>query len=393
MVPVLPSQVWNMIVLKVAARESVDRQRTLGGEVTAILRLLTINKPILSLARAAVALLGRAAIRCTVAQIPRAILAFEHARELRVVGESEDARVQEIQEGRVQDDQAAIDALIASEALAKTGGRFRMFVSDDTDSASKMRWLPTIPRREGPQSAVMVVCECYERAFETVAANLAKCYDAGWMTHLVIDYLGKRDEGGPLASGFPPLARFQGGAGLRVTLQRGDFEAPAWQEANLQLFQSTSVTWLELMDSDLVSVPPVRGFPNLKRFDVLECVFPDADTGVLRPLLHAPAPPIEYLSLVGCDAVDDASPIATLTKLSTLVIQECRGDYPYFDDEAGILLKDRLLVGELNKGGTGCLCKIIVRRLGIRKAEREAMVQCDSECCWPCDCGECSDCE
>jgi hypothetical protein len=393
MVPVLPSQVWNMIVLKVAAPESVDRQEALGGEVTAILQLLTINKPILSLARAAVALLGRAGIRCTVAQIPHAILAFEHARELRVVGESEDARVQETQEGRVQDDQAALDVL-ASEALAKTGGRFRMFVSDDTDS-SKMRWLPTIPRRESPQSAVMVVCECFERAFETVAANLAECYDAGWMTHLAIDYLGKRDEGGPLASGFPPLARFQGGAGLRVTLQRGDFEALASQEANLQLFQSTSVTWLELMYSDLVSVPPVRGFTNLKRFDVVECAFPDADTGVLRPLLHAPAPPIEYFSLVGCDAVDDASPIVALTKLTTLEIQECRGDYPYFDDAAGVLLKNRLLAGELNKDGTGCLCQVIVRRLGIRKAEREAaaMVQCNSECCWPCDCGECSDCE
>ena len=368
MLPVLPSQVWNMIVLKVAARESVDRQRTLGGEVTAILRLLTINKPILSLARAAVALLGRAGIRCTVAQIPHAILAFGHARELRIVGESE------VEDGR--DDQAALDALVASEALAKTGGRFRVFVSDVTDSASKMGWLPMLPRREGPEeSAVMVVCECYEtKTFETAAANLAKNYDAGWMTHLVIDYLGGRDEGGPLASGFPTLGRFQGGAGLRVTLQQGDFEALDSQEANLQHFQSTCVTWLELMYSDSVSVPPVRGFPNLKRLDVIECVFANlanADADVLRPLSYAPVPPIEYLAVVGCDGVDDASPIVALTNLSTLVMYECRGEYPDFDHDAGVLLKNKLLAGELNKGGTGRLCKLLVRRLGIRKAENE----------------------
>ncbi len=211
----------------------------------------------------------------------------------------------------------------------------------------------------------------------------------------MIDYLGGRDEGGPLASGFPTLARFQGGAGLRVTLQHGDFEAPVPQEANLQHFQSTSVTWLEIMDSGLVSVPPVRGFPNLKRLDVIVCVFPNADADVLRPLLDAPVPAIEYLAIVGCDGVDDASPIVALTKLSTLEMHECKGHYPDFDDAAGLLLKDKLLAGELNKGGTGCLCKILVRRLRIRKTEREAtaMVQCDSECCGPCECGECSDCE
>jgi hypothetical protein len=58
----------------------------------------------------------------------------------------------------------------------------------------------------------------------------------------------------------------------------------------------------------------------------------------------------------------------------------------------------RLLVGEKEtwkRRGTGRLCKLLVRRLGIRKAEREAtgMVQCDAECCGPCECGECSDCE
>jgi hypothetical protein len=390
-VPVLPSHVWNMIVLKVAARESAARQRTRGGEVKAILRLLTINKAMVTLARAAVALLGLAAIRCTVAQIPHAILVFEHARELRVIG-GRVQEIQEFQERQVQDDQAALDALLASEALAKTGARFRMFVSDDTDG-SDLGWLPMLPRREGRESAVMVVCKCYEKAFESVAANLAKCYNAGWMAHLVIDYLGKRDEGGPLASGFPALARFQGGEGLRVTIQQADFEALDTHEATVQHFQSTSVTWLELMYSDLVSVPPVRGFPNLTRLDVIECLFPNSDADVLRPLLDAPVPPIEYLAIERCDGVDDASPILALTKLSTLVIQECGGDYPYFDDAAKILLKDKLLAGELNKGGTGCLCKVIVRRLGIRKAEREAMAQCDSECCWLCDCGECSDCE
>jgi hypothetical protein len=387
-----------MIVLKVAARESVNGQRTRGGEVTALLLLLTVNKATVTLARDAVSLLGRAGIRCTVAQIPHAIGAFGHARELRVVGESE------VEDGR--DDQAALDALVASEALAKTGGRFRVFVSDVTDSASNMGWLPMLPRREGPEegaesaeSAAMVVCECYEtKTFETAAANLAKNYDAGWMTHLVIDYLGGRDEGGPLASGFPTLGRFQGGAGLRVTLQQGDFEALDSQEANLQHFQSTSVTWLELMYSDSVSVPPVRGFPNLKRLDVIECMFAkwaNADADVLRPISDAPVPRIEYLAVVGCDGVDDASPIVALTNLGTLVMHECRGEYPDFGDAAGVLLKNRLLAGELNKSGTGRLCKLLVRRLGIRKAEREAigLVQCDSECCGPCECGECSDCE
>ena len=400
-VPALPSQVWSAIVLKVAARGSVngERQRARGREVAALLLLLTVNKATVSLARAAVSLLGRAGIRCTVAQIPHAIRAFGHARELRVVGESDGA-----EDGR--DDQAAIDALVASDALAKTGGRFRVFVSDVTDTSSKMGWLPMLPRREGPEesaesaeSAVMVVCECYKtKTFETVAANLAKNFDAGWMTHLVIDYLGGRDEGGPLASGFPTLARFQGGAGLRVTLQQGDFDALDSHEANLQHFQSTSVTWLELMYSDAVSVPPVRGFPNLKRLDVIGCVFAKwahAGADVLRPLSDAPVPPIEYLAVVGCDGVDDASPVAALTNLSTLVMHECRGYYPDFDDAAGVLLKNKTLAGELNKGGTGRLCKLLVRRLGIRKAEREAtgMVQCDSECCGPCECGECSDCE
>ena len=76
-------------------------------------------------------------------------------------------------------------------------------------------------------------------------------------------------------------------------------------------------------------------------------------------------------------------------------MHECQGDYPHFDDAASDVLKGKLLAGELNGGGTGRLCKVLVRRLGIRKPEREAagMVQCDSECCGPCECGECSDCE
>jgi hypothetical protein len=85
------------------------------------------------------------------------------------------------------------------------------------------------------------------------------------------------------------------------------------------------------------------------------------------------------------------------------VMHECRGDYPDFDEAAIVVLKGKL-VDEggsggggrvLNVDGTGCLCKVVVRRLGIRKAEREAagLVQCDSDCCGSCDCGECSDCE
>jgi hypothetical protein len=185
-----------------------------------------------------------------------------------------------------------------------------------------------------------------------------------------------------------------------VRLQQGDFEALDSEEANFQHFQSTSVRWLELMQCDLVRVPPVRGFPNLTRLEVNECVFAEwvnADADVLRSLWDAPVPPIEYIGLVGCDGVDDASPIAALalTKLKTLVMHECRGEYPHFDGAASAVLKGKLLAGELNGGGTGCLCKVLVRRLGIRKPERAAtgMVQCDSECCGSCVCGDCSDCE
>ena len=409
----VPAQVWRMIVSE-AARDLVHGAR---GDALQLLQLLTLNKKIVGLARDAAVRFGRVGIRCTVAQIPRAIRVFEHARELRVVGDDagddHDAGAQEVrldQVDHVKEAQVALDALVASEALGKTGRRFRVFVSDVTDSVSKMGWLPMLPRREEAEKAkeaddlaVRVLCECYEtKTFETVAENLARNYDAGWMTHLVIDYLGGRDHERERehGSGFPNLSRFQGGAGLRVRLQQGDFEALDFEEAHFRYFRSTSVTWLELMWCDLVRVPPVRGFPNLTRLDVTECVFAEwasADADVLRSLSDAPVPPIEYLGLVGCDGVDDVSPIAVLalTKLKTLVMHECQGDYPHFDDAASDVLKGKLLAGELNGGGTGCLCKVLVRRLGIRKPEREAtgMVQCDSGCCGPCECGECSDCE
>ena len=247
-----------------------------------------------------------------------------------------------------------------------------------------------------------VVCECYEtKVFGTVAGNLARNYDAGWMRHLAIDYLGGREH--EHGSGFPDLSVFQGGAGLRVTLEQGDFPALKL-DSDAAKFQSTSVKRLELMWCDLVSVPPVSGFPSLARLEMVECMFADVDGDVLGPLLDAPVPPIEYLGLVGCYEVGDVSPIAALAqrKLKTLVIHECQGgDYPYFDHAATVVLKGKLVDvtvgggGELNAGGTGCLCKVAVRRLGIRKAEREAvgLVQCSSECCGPCECGECSDCE
>lgn len=72
-----------------------------------------------------------------------------------------------------------------------------------------------------------------------------------------------------------------------------------------------------------------------------------------------------------------------------------RGGYPDFDEAAGVALKAKLLSGELNADGTGCLCKLVARMLDIRRAERDAarLARCDSECCGPCECGECSDCE
>ena len=55
----------------------------------------------------------------------------------------------------------------------------------------------------------------------------------------------------------------------------------------------------------------------------------------------------------------------------------------------GNALKAKLLSGELNADGAGCLCKEACRELGIRRAEREAarLVRCDSECCGLCECG------
>ncbi len=394
----VPAQVWTMIVNKVLARELVhgDRPR---GEMLIILRLLTINKKIVGLARDAAGRLGLVVIRCTVAQIPRAIRVFEYACELRVVG---DVQVQA---------QVDRESAIASEALFNTGRRFRAFVSEETDNESKMAWLPLLPLLpllpEGIalDEGCTVVCACSEtKLFGTVVENLAKAYGAGWMTDLVIDYLGVREprnEGAEtLRSGFPNLSHFQGGRGLRLTLQQGDF--PALFGADGAKFQSTSVTGLKLMWCDLVSVPPMRGFPRLTRLEMMECVFWNAENGdgdVLLSLSDAPVPPIEYLGLVACEGVHDVSQIAGLTKLKTLVMHECRGDYPDFDEAAIVVLKGKLVdegAGRvLNVDGTGCLCKVVVRRLCIRKAEREAagLVQCDSDCCGPCDCGECSDCE
>ena len=86
----------------------------------------------------------------------------------------------------------------------------------------------------------------------------------------------------------------------------------------------------------------------------------------------------------------DASPLGAMPKLRHLAMHGCRGEFPDFDAAAAVALKAKLLRGEVT---AVCLCKVLVRRLDIRRAEREAarLVQC--ACCGPCECGECSDCE
>ncbi len=152
--------------------------------------------------------------------------------------------------------------------------------------------------------------------------------------------------------------------------------------------------WSKCRWCEFATLPAVRGFPNLKRLELVECSFSGEDHAVMRSLGVHPAPPIEHLVVEGCAGVD-VSPIAGLTRLRTLTMHECRDQYPDLDEAASEVMKGKLLRGEVNADGRGCLCAVIMRRLNVRRAERAllGLVQCDRECCGPCDCGECSDCE
>ena len=361
-----PAQVWTMIVSGVVSGDPAMGIRDALG-------VLTINKMIVGIARVVAGRLGR--VRCTVAQVPRAVGVFVHARELRVVGGEEE--------------EAGVDA--ARAALEGAGARFCVFVSDETDSKSKLAWLPRLPLRSDAQpdseasvytSGYEVVCVCSEtKRFGDVAESLALAVGMGG---LVVDYLGVRDV-------YPNLARL---GSARVTIQQADFDL----HSDGGGFTSTAVTELAFKWCDLARLPPVVGFPNLKRLEVVECMFSGArahDDRAMEPLGLLPVPPIEHLRVEGCEGLSDVSPVAGLTKLKTLVMHGCRMDYPDFDEAARVGMKAKLLSGELNADGAGFLCKVVGRRLDIRRAEREAarLVRCDAGCCGPCDCGECSDCE
>jgi acetyl-CoA carboxylase biotin carboxyl carrier protein len=219
------------------------------------------------------------------------------------------------------------------------------------------------------------------RRLGDVAEGLAL---AAGMTELVLEYLGEPDE-------FPNLAPLtETTRGLRVTIQQADFTKGPSASAS---FASAAVTELAFKWCDLALLPPVTGFPNLKKLDVEECTFYDEGGAVLRTL--APVPTLEHVRLEGCEGLDDASPIAALPSLKTLVLCHFRVEYPDFDDAAGAALKAKLLSGAVNADGTGRMCKVVTRRLDICRAELEAarLARCDSECCGPCECGECSDCE
>ena len=360
----VPAHVWRIIVAFVG--------RNASGRIKPILMLLTVNKEIVRLAREELVKLGRLMIQCTVAQIPHAIRAFATATEMRVVG-SKSMKSMESMESMESD---------ASDALAATGTRFRLLVSDETDETN-MGWLPRkIPSQEQREPAArgqseegrcVVVCAVSKRQVGVVLGNVAEYYRTGRMEELVVCYSGVRHE-------LPDLSLFDsdGPVGpLRVTIENGDFHGLD-DGPNGPRFRSPAVTALKFAGCDLVLLPRVSGFPNLKGLEVDKCYF--NHYYVLSAL--AQAPPIEYLRVARCGGELDGSPIAGLTKLKTLVMTDCTGrEYPDFDEAARISLHGRLVGGELNGGGRGLLCKEIARRLQVECCAGLAM--CDADC----DCG------
>lgn len=169
-----------------------------------------------------------------------------------------------------------------------------------------------------------------------------------------------------------------------MTLVEADFSGGATAH-----FGSTAVKHLTFESCLMDVLPPLTGFPNLRALELVECVFRDDTGAVMQSLLGLP---LEHLRVEKCEGkLVDASPIGAMPQLKTLVMHECVGGFfPEFDAASAVVMKAKILSGEVT---AGCLCKVLVRRLDIRRAERESigLVQC--ECCGPCACGECSDCE
>jgi hypothetical protein len=164
-----------------------------------------------------------------------------------------------------------------------------------------------------------------------------------------------------------------------VTIENGDFHGLD-DGPNGPRFRSPAVTALKFAGCDLVLLPRVSGFPNLKGLEVDKCYF-----NHYYVLSLLPSAEIEYLRVARCGGELDGSPIAGLTKLKTLVMTDCTGrEYPDFDEAARDSLHGRLVGGELNGGGRGLLCKEIARRLQVECCAWLAMCDC-------CFCGGCSD--
>lgn len=127
----VPESVWSIVV---SALRGLDAKR--------IVRVL-VNKAFVAAARKVLGL----RIRCTIAQIPRAIAVFESARELRVVGEAEGAG------GACT---GSLEAARIARAALERAGRFRVLVSDETHGPSSLAWLP---RQVGEAGELRVVCQ------------------------------------------------------------------------------------------------------------------------------------------------------------------------------------------------------------------------------------------
>ncbi len=363
----VPAHVWRMIIASVG--------RSTRGRVKPILMLLTVDKKIVRLAREELVKLGRLMIQCTVAQIPHAISAFATATEMRVVGSKKMKSMESVESD-------------ASDALAATGTRFRLLVSDETDETN-MGWLPRkIPSQEQGEPAsrgqseegrCVVVCAVSKRQVGVVLGNVAEYYRTGRMEELVVCYSGVRHE-------LPDLSLFDsdGPVGpLRVTIENGDFHGLD-DGRDGPKFRSPVVTELKFAGCDLVLLPRVSGFRGLKRLEVVNCHFNDYDA--LRLL---PSAEIEYLRVARCGGELDGSPIAGLTKLRTLVMTDCTGrEFPEFDEPAIVSLHGRLVGGELNGGGRGLLCKEIARRLQVEGWAGLAMCDADCYCRGECNDGE-----
>ncbi len=394
----VPAHVWRMIIASVV--------RNTRGRIKPILMLLTVNNRIVRLAREELVKLGRLMIQCTVSQIPHAIGAFATATEMRVVGSKTTRAMESVDsvecaERAERAEREARAASDASAALAATGTRFRLLESDHTDE-SNMGWLPQQKKKRpseerggGDRAQIeegrcVVVCNVSATRFSgRKVGNVAGFYRrTGRVGEVVIRHRGLRNHGLPDLSLFDSdgLDSDAPVGPLRVTIENGDFDGLD-DGPDGPKFRSSAVTELAFVGCDLVCVPSVCGFPKLERLEVVNCRFNGYDALSLLPSAHEQ---IEYLRVERCGGDHDASPIAGLTKLKTLVMTDYPGEFPEFDEPARVSLHGRIVGGELNGGGRGLLCKEIARRLQVECCA--GLTMCDADYCYYCGgCGGCGD--